>query len=129
VPTRGAALEALSRRIGHADVAFTMKQYVQTDLCLYRDSRRDGRREKHGREHAPRTNHMPEALSLFEKGPLALVAGPPVRRAFRGSRVSLPQPRRPDWLRVARIPCGSGGQQVRLTVWFAGGRGWSCPAE
>ena len=24
--------KALSRRIGHADVAFTMKQYVQTDL-------------------------------------------------------------------------------------------------
>jgi hypothetical protein len=23
---------ALSKRIGHADVAFTMKQYVQTDL-------------------------------------------------------------------------------------------------
>jgi hypothetical protein len=28
----GAALKALSRRIGHADVAFTMKQYAQTDL-------------------------------------------------------------------------------------------------
>jgi len=28
----GAALKALSRRIGQADVAFTMKQYVQTDL-------------------------------------------------------------------------------------------------
>ena len=24
--------KALSQRIGHADVAFTMKQYVQTDL-------------------------------------------------------------------------------------------------
>ena len=24
--------KALSKRIGHADVAFTMKQYVQTDL-------------------------------------------------------------------------------------------------
>jgi integrase len=24
--------KALSRRLGHADVAFTMKQYVQTDL-------------------------------------------------------------------------------------------------
>jgi hypothetical protein len=24
--------KALSRRIGHADVAFTMRQYVQTDL-------------------------------------------------------------------------------------------------
>ena len=28
----GAALKALSKRIGHADVAFTMKQYVQADL-------------------------------------------------------------------------------------------------
>ncbi len=27
--------------------------------------------------------------------------------------------RRPDWLRAAQIPCGSCGQQVRLTVWFA----------
>jgi hypothetical protein len=26
------AWKALSQRIGHADVAFTMKQYVQTDL-------------------------------------------------------------------------------------------------
>jgi hypothetical protein len=25
-------LKALSKRIGHSDVAFTMKQYVQTDL-------------------------------------------------------------------------------------------------
>jgi len=25
-------LKALSRRIGHADLVFTMKQYVQTDL-------------------------------------------------------------------------------------------------
>ena len=25
-------MKALSRRIGHADVAFIMKQYVQTDL-------------------------------------------------------------------------------------------------
>jgi hypothetical protein len=28
----GAALKALSARIGHSDVAFTMRQYVQTDL-------------------------------------------------------------------------------------------------
>jgi hypothetical protein len=26
------SVEALSKRIGHADVTFTMKQYVQTDL-------------------------------------------------------------------------------------------------
>ena len=33
-PGRDAKIDwkALSRRIGHADVAFTMKQYVQTDL-------------------------------------------------------------------------------------------------
>ena len=29
--------KALSRRIGHADVTFTMKQYVQTDLEADRD--------------------------------------------------------------------------------------------
>src|SRR5215510_2672737 len=29
--------KALSRRIGHADVAFTMKQYVQTDLDADRE--------------------------------------------------------------------------------------------
>jgi cyanate lyase len=29
---RGCNWKALSQRIGHADVAFTMKQYVQTDL-------------------------------------------------------------------------------------------------
>jgi hypothetical protein len=28
--------KALSKRIGHADVAFTMKQYVQTDLAADR---------------------------------------------------------------------------------------------
>ena len=28
--------KALSQRIGHADVAFTMKQYVQTDLDVDR---------------------------------------------------------------------------------------------
>jgi hypothetical protein len=30
--TRRINWKALSQRIGHADVAFTMKQYVQTDL-------------------------------------------------------------------------------------------------
>jgi hypothetical protein len=29
--------KALSKRIGHADVAFTMKQYVQTDLAADRE--------------------------------------------------------------------------------------------
>jgi hypothetical protein len=28
--------KALSKRIGHSDVAFTMKQYVQTDLAADR---------------------------------------------------------------------------------------------
>jgi hypothetical protein len=31
-PLPGTNWKALSQRIGHADVAFTMKQYVQTDL-------------------------------------------------------------------------------------------------
>jgi integrase len=31
--------KALSERIGHSDVAFTMRQYVQTDLDVHRRSR------------------------------------------------------------------------------------------
>jgi hypothetical protein len=34
---REAPWKALSKRIGHADVAFTMKQYVQTDLEAERE--------------------------------------------------------------------------------------------
>ena len=86
--------KALSQRIGHADVAFTMKQYVQTDLeadrqvantlaeliiggSLASSDHWDGPR---GGVNEPAftnqfTNHMQKALSLFEKGPLALVAG------------------------------------------------------
>jgi pimeloyl-ACP methyl ester carboxylesterase len=65
----------------------------------------------------------------------AIRRGSPLSRAVSGQghceRAASRDPsRRPDWLRVAQIPCGSGGQQVRLTVWFAGGRGWPCgPAE
>ena len=98
--------KALSKRIGHADVAFTMKQYVQTDLEADRQvantlaeliiggalastlipdgargPERDGRRRPWrgglSRSHVYKSVHKPhaEALSLFEKGPLALVAG------------------------------------------------------
>ena len=92
--------KALSKRIGHADVAFTMKQYVQTDLEADRQvantlaeliiggslaSTRDQQHETGRRRGGgglseppftnPLANHMQEALSLFEKGPLALVAG------------------------------------------------------
>ena len=85
---------ALSQRIGHADVAFTMKQYVQTDLEADRQvantlaelnhrrrarltgGQNDRRRRLSGRPCAnPLANLMQKALSLFEKGPLALVAG------------------------------------------------------
>jgi hypothetical protein len=77
--------------IGHADVAFTMKQYVQTDLDADRQAANMlaeliiggslASVEQTGAVRAgvsctnPSTSHMPEALSLFEKGPLALVAG------------------------------------------------------
>ena len=65
--------KALSKRIGHADVAFTMKQYVQTDL--------EGDRQVAnilaeliigGSLASPAVQ---KALSPFEKGPLGLVAG------------------------------------------------------
>ena len=86
---------ALSRRIGHADVAFTMKQYVQTDLEADRQvantlaeliiggslasiemagGTSQGLLERRSYTN-PRTNHMPEALFLFGRRPLALVAG------------------------------------------------------
>ena len=86
--------KALSQRIGHADVAFTMKQYVQTDLeadrqvantlaeliiggALVSTEVQNDRRRGLSRRPCtnPCTNHMQKALSLFEKGPLALVAG------------------------------------------------------
>ena len=86
--------KALSQRIGHADVAFTMKQYVQTDLEADRQvantlaeliiggslASSDRARARCGRLSGvpftnPLANHMQKALSLFEKGPLALVAG------------------------------------------------------
>ena len=85
--------KALSHRIGHSDVAFTMKQYVQTDLEADRQVANTlaeliiggslasieigtarARREQASFTN-PLTNHMQKALSLFEKGPLALVAG------------------------------------------------------
>ena len=86
--------KALSHRIGHSDVAFTMKQYVQTDLEADRQvantlaeliiggslaSIEIGTSQRRGLSRLtctnPFTNHMQKALSLFEKGPLALVAG------------------------------------------------------
>ena len=88
--------KALSQRIGHADVAFTMKQYVQTDLEADRQVANtlaeliiggslasveiaDGRHRRGLREDEPvhKSVHKPHAKgpSLFEKGPLALVAG------------------------------------------------------
>ena len=89
--------KALSQRIGHSDVAFTMKQYVQADLEADRQvattlaeliiggslaSMEIGTSQGRGLQRLrqapctnPCTNHMQKALSLFEKGPLALVAG------------------------------------------------------
>jgi integrase len=76
--------KALSHRIGHADVAFTMKQYVQTDLEADRQVANTLAELIIGGSLAstavasladPLANHMQKALSLFEKGPLALVAG------------------------------------------------------
>ena len=92
--------KALSHRIGHSDVAFTMKQYVQTDLeadrrvantlaeliiggslaSTARGEEDDGHHlgETAGGQASladPLADHMQKALSLFEKGPLALVAG------------------------------------------------------
>jgi hypothetical protein len=88
--------KALSRRIGHADVAFTMKQYVQTDLEADRevantladliiggllvteiddqDDERDGETVWPALAN-PLADNMEEAASLFERRPLALVAG------------------------------------------------------
>jgi len=87
--------KALSHRIGHSDVAFTMKQYVQSDLEADRQvantlaeliiggsltsfeitetAREAGVNEPEVYKSV--TNRMQKALSLFEKGPLALVAG------------------------------------------------------
>jgi len=76
--------KALSQRIGHADVAFTMKQYVQTDLEADRQVANTLAELIIGGSLAstpvaslanPLANHMQKAPSLFEKGPLALVAG------------------------------------------------------
>src|SRR4029077_18427525 len=76
--------KALSHRIGHSDVAFTMKQYVQTDLEADRQAANTLAELIIGGSLAsttvaslanPSANHMQKALSLFEKGPLALVAG------------------------------------------------------
>ena len=78
--------KALSKRIGHADVAFTMKQYVQTDLEADRQVANTLAELSIGGSLAsveqtgpldqlPCTNHKRKALSLFEKGPSALVAG------------------------------------------------------
>ena len=80
--------KALRRRIGHADVAFTMKQYVQTDVEADRQvanthaeliiggslasieiADETGGTSKAVHEQTPCTNpctnHMPEALSVF----------------------------------------------------------------
>jgi integrase len=76
--------KALSHRIGHSDVAFTMKQYVQTDLEADRQVANTLAELIIGGSLAsttvaslanPLATHMQKALSLFEKGPLALVAG------------------------------------------------------
>jgi integrase len=72
--------KALSKRIGHADVAFTMKQYVQTDLEADRQVANTLAELIIGGSLAstavaslanPLANLMLEALSLFERGPLA----------------------------------------------------------
>ncbi len=78
--------KALSRRIGHADVAFTMKQYVQTDLEADRRvattlaeliiggslASTEVTDQARGRASLanPLANDMQEALFLFERGPL-----------------------------------------------------------
>ena len=99
--------KALSQRIGHADVAFTMKQYVQTDLeadrqvantlaeliiggalasTVISDQAHEDQGATVGGDSGEAaltgptftnqfTNHMREALFLFERGPLSLVAG------------------------------------------------------
>src|SRR5689334_19151232 len=68
--------KALSKRIGHADVAFTMKQYVQTDLEADRQVANTLAELIIGGTLAstavaslanPLANHMQKALSLFEK--------------------------------------------------------------
>jgi integrase len=86
--------KALSKRIGHADVAFTMKQYVQTDLEADRevantladliiggllvsgieDQADDGNRVGQGGSERrsctnPCTNRKQKAASLFERRP------------------------------------------------------------
>jgi hypothetical protein len=76
--------KVLSHRIGHSDVAFTMKQYVQTDLEADRQVANTLAELIIGGSLAsitvaslanPLANYMQKALSLFEKEPLALVAG------------------------------------------------------
>ena len=83
--------KALSKRIGHASVAFTMRQYVQTDLEADRQVANTlaeliiggslastvlGETARGQASLAnPLANHMTEALSLFEKGPLAFGSG------------------------------------------------------
>ena len=72
--------KALSHRIGHSDVAFTMKQYVQTDVEADRQVANTLAELIIGGSLASTAvaslaDHMQKALSLFEKGPLALVAG------------------------------------------------------
>jgi hypothetical protein len=74
--------KALSKRIGHADVAFTMKQYVQTDLKADRQVANTLAELIIGGSLAstavraslanPLADHMQKALSLFGKGPTAL---------------------------------------------------------
>jgi hypothetical protein len=84
--------KALSKRIGHADVAFTMKQYVQTDLEADREVANTladliiggllvSGIDEHDSGTArlslanPLANYMQEAGPLFESGLLTLVAG------------------------------------------------------
>src|SRR5689334_25091761 len=76
--------KALSKRIGDSDVAFTMKQYVQTDLEADRQVANTLAELIIGGSLAstpaassanPLATHMQKALSLFEKEPPALVAG------------------------------------------------------
>jgi integrase len=76
--------KALSHRIGHSDVAFTMKQYVQTDLEADRRVANTLAELIIGGSLAstavaslanPLANYMQKAGSLFENRPLALVAG------------------------------------------------------
>jgi hypothetical protein len=79
---------ALSRRIGHADVAFAIQQYVQTGLEVANTladliiggllaNGIDGQDDEHdgGAVWSVLANCMQEAVSLFERRPLSLVAG------------------------------------------------------